>query len=113
MDLFSDYRVVVRNARGQYLAEDSTRRFFTDDRSQAMVFNFRTDNVQEQLEAILKEQGVLLTADPVPPEEIYETCDRCKELFMPYMTFFDGKQFLCADCRAARCGVQAAAMTKG
>jgi formylmethanofuran dehydrogenase subunit E len=36
----------------------------------------------------------------VPPEEIYETCDRCKELFMPFMTFFDGKQFLCADCRS-------------
>ena len=44
--------------------------------------------------------GIALTAEPVPPEEIYETCDRCKDLFMPFMTFFDGKRFLCPDCRS-------------
>jgi hypothetical protein len=102
MNLLTDFRVVIRNPRGQYLTDDATRLFFTDDRTQATVFNFRADEVEQQLELILKTQGVMLLAEPVPPEDIYETCDRCKELFMPYMTFFDGKQFLCADCRSAR-----------
>ncbi len=101
LDLLSDFRVVIRNPAGQYLTDDATRLFFTDDRTQATVFHYRGDNVQEQIEAILQKQGVALVADPVPPEDIYETCERCQELFMPYMIFYDGKQFLCAECRAA------------
>ena len=73
--------------------------FFTDNRTAAMVFDYRGDSVPEQLEAIQRTQGITLAADPVPPAEIYETCDRCKDLFMPFMTFFDGKKFLCAECR--------------
>ena len=100
--LRSDFRVVIRNAHGEYLTENDNGVFFTDDRSQATVFNFRSDQVQDQLDFILKTQGIPLVADPVPLEEIYETCDRCKELFMPSMTFFDGHQFLCPDCRGSR-----------
>lgn len=99
--LLTDFRVVIRNPTGQYLMDDSRNIFFTDDRSQATVFHYRGDNVQEQIDAILKTQGVALVADPVPPEEVYETCERCKELFMPYMIFFDGQQFLCTECRKA------------
>ena len=94
-----DIRVFIRNAHGKYLAQDDNGLFFTDDRSTAMVFNYRADGVPEQLETIQKIHGIALAADPVPPHEIYETCDRCKDLFMPFMTFFDGKQFLCAECR--------------
>lgn len=99
-----DYKVFVRNPRGKYLAQDANGLFFSEDRSVAMVFNYRADSVAEQLEVIGKTYGVVLAADPVPPEEIYETCDRCQDLFMPFMTFFDGKQFLCADCRRRASG---------
>jgi hypothetical protein len=94
-----DIRVMVRNARGKYLAQDDYGLYFTEERSVAMVFNYRSDCVADQLETLHKSHGIALAAEPVPPEEIYETCDRCKDLFMPFMTFFDGKQFLCADCR--------------
>jgi len=94
-----DIKVFIRNAHGKYLAQDDNGLFFTEDRSAAMVFNYRGDSVPEQLETIQEIHGIALAADPVPPEEIYETCDRCKDLFMPFMTFFDGKQFLCAECR--------------
>ena len=94
-----DIKVFVRNARGKYLAQDANGLFFTEDRSAALVFNYRADSVPEQLEMIGTTHGILLAAEPVPPEEIYETCDRCKDLFMPFMTFFDGKRFLCPDCR--------------
>ena len=94
-----DIKVFIRNAHGKYLAQDDNGLFLTEDRSAAMIFNYRSDRVPEQLEMIQQTQGIALAADPVPPEEIYETCDRCKELFMPFMTYFDGKLFLCAECR--------------
>ena len=94
-----DIKVFIRNPRGKYLAQDANGLFFTEDRSAAIVLNYEADEVPKQLEAIRKTHGVELAADPVPLEEIYETCDRCKELFIPFMTFFDGKRFLCADCR--------------
>ncbi len=94
-----DIRVMVRNAQGKYLSQDDYGLFFTEERSAAMVFNYQADCVADQLTMLQKTHGIALAAEPVPPEEIYETCDRCKDLFMPFMTFFDGKQFLCADCR--------------
>jgi hypothetical protein len=99
-----DIKVFIRNARGKYLAQDAHGLFFTEDRSAALIFDYRADAVAEQLEVIARAHGIALAADPVPPEEIYETCDRCKELFMPFMIFFDGKQFLCADCRRPPAG---------
>jgi hypothetical protein len=104
-----DHRVFIRNPRGKYLAQDANGLFFTEDRSAALVFDYRADAVAEQLEVIGKTYGIALAADPVPPEEIYETCDQCKDLFMPFMTFFDGKQFLCADCRRRASGRSARA----
>ncbi len=94
-----DIKVFIRNAGGKYLSRDMNGLFFTEDRSAALIFDYQADAVPDQLELIAKTRGIALSADPVPPEEIYETCDRCKELFMPFMTFFDGKQFLCAECR--------------
>ena len=94
-----DIKVFIRNAQGKYLAQDANGVFFTEDRSAALVFNYRSDSVPEQLEMIGTTHGIALIAEPVPPEEIYETCDRCRDLFMPFMTFFDGKRFLCPDCR--------------
>ena len=93
-----DTRVFVRNARGNYLAQDANGVFFTDDRAAAVILSYRADRVPEQLETLQKAHGVSLVAEPVPLEEIYETCDRCKELFMPFMIAFDGRRFLCADC---------------
>ena len=103
-----DYKVFIRGPRGKYLAQDANGLFFTEDRSAALVFDYRADAVAEQLEVIGRTCGIVLAADPVPPEEIYETCDRCQELFMPFMTFFDGKQFLCSDCRRRALGRSAA-----
>jgi hypothetical protein len=95
-----DIKVFIRNAQGKYLAQDANGLFFTEDRSAALVFNYRSDSVVDQLSMLGTTHGISLVAEPVPPEEIYETCDRCKDLFMPFMILFDGKQFLCPDCRS-------------
>jgi hypothetical protein len=94
-----DIKVFIRNDRGKYLAQDANGLFFTDDRAAAVVFNYRSDCVAEQLETIGKAHGIALAADPVPPEEIYERCDTCNDFFMPFMIFFDGTRYLCPDCR--------------
>ncbi len=113
-----DIKVFIHNTAGQYLAGGSTELFFTNDRSLALVLDYRADRVPEQLELIQKTHGITLVVDPVPLEDIYEMCDRCKDLFVPFMTFFDGKHFLCPDCRklASRRGAglnrQPAAITK-
>ena len=99
-----DIKVFIRNAHGKYLAQDANGLFFSEDRSAAIVLSHRADAVPEQIELIGKTCGIPLIAEPVPPQDIYETCDRCKDLFMPFMTFFDGKQFLCADCRSRSSG---------
>ena len=99
-----DIKVFIRNARGQYLAQDENGLYFTETRLAALILNYRADRVVDQLEMIEQTHGLTLAADPVPPEEIYEKCDRCQDLFMPFMTFFDGKQFLCADCRRRASG---------
>jgi hypothetical protein len=95
----SDIKVFLCNARGMYLAQDANGLFFSNDRSVAIVLNYKSDRVEEQLDALRATHGIVLRADPVPVGEIYETCDRCKELFMPWMTYFDGQHFLCNDCR--------------
>jgi hypothetical protein len=100
-EIHPDIRVMVRNAQGQYLAQDSGGVFFTGDRSRAAIFDLEGDQVEEQLSIIRETEGEVLLAEPVPLEELYERCDRCKDVFTPLMILFDGKRFLCADCRNA------------
>jgi hypothetical protein len=94
-----EIKVVIQNPEGKYLAGNAANWFFTDNRSSALIFDYHADRVQEQLDVILQQRGLALSAEPVPLSEIYESCDRCKELFMPSMITFDGKRFFCPDCR--------------
>jgi hypothetical protein len=102
MSELAELKVMVRDSQGKYLAQDPNGLFFTDDRAAAVVLRYQADHVREQLESIRRVYGVALVADPVPLEEVYEKCDQCRDWFMPYMLFFDGSQFLCADCRGKK-----------
>jgi len=55
---------------------------------------------REQLELIQRTQGIVLKPVPLPPWEVYESCDRCERFLVPMETYFDGRQFLCPECRA-------------
>jgi hypothetical protein len=94
-----EMKVMIRNPQGKYLAQDANGLFFTEERKFAVVLRYLADHVQEQLETIRRSYGISLVVDPVPMEEVYERCDQCHELFMPYMLFFNGTRFLCAECR--------------
>jgi len=94
-----DIRVLIHDGKGRYLGGVPEDWFLTQDRSLAMIFSYEADHIAEQLQELRQAYGLELQPEPVPLEEIYETCDHCKELFMPVMTYFDGKRFLCPDCR--------------
>lgn len=94
----ADFKVTLRNPKGHYLAQDDNGLYFCDERARAIVLNYYGDQVQAQLDLLAEEAKVTLEPEPVPPEEIYEKCDRCQDLFHPTMIRFDGSRFLCPDC---------------
>ena len=55
-----DFRVMIRNAQGHYLARDDHGLFFTNDRAAAMVFDYLADRVAPQLEELQKTRGIAL-----------------------------------------------------
>jgi hypothetical protein len=92
-------QVLIVNDDGQYLAGTATDWEFTDDRRKARVFNFQADRVAERIELVRKAQGRTWIAVRLDPREIFEFCDRCGCRKLAFEMFFDGRQFLCGDCR--------------
>jgi hypothetical protein len=90
--------VRIRNAEGKYLGGRTDKMDFFDDINRAIVFDCRRDHIEQQIEQIRLSHGLVLEAVPVDPKEIHETCDRCGRLALSFQMFFDGEQYLCADC---------------
>ena len=93
-------KVVLRNSAGRYIAGNALNWGFVKDHRKAMVFDYVAHRVEEQLAFLRKWYGIVLEAEPLPANEVYETCDCCDRRMMPVKAFFDGKNFLCHDCRA-------------
>ena len=91
-------KVRIRNPEGKYLASEAAGWGFSEDCSNALVFDYVAHHVAEQLEVIRRSQGLVLEAVEVAPKEILETCDVCQELLSPFNIVFDGKAFRCRDC---------------
>jgi hypothetical protein len=90
--------VVLRDGCGRYLSGQRNTWSFTEDFAQARVFDFIRDRIADQLDALSREHGLVLTVIAVDPLERYEICDACGQRAMPYSIFFDGKNFLCPGC---------------
>ena len=88
----------LRTADGHYLTGGPTEWELTDHLAEAAVFNYLADEIETQLEAVRKSQGVELEVVHVDSHELSETCDRCEITVPPTRAFFDGKEFLCPDC---------------
>jgi hypothetical protein len=93
-------KVLIVNEEGQYLAGTATQWEFTEDRSKARVFDYAKDRVAEQIDLVRKAHGTIWAAIKLDPREAYEFCDRCGCRMVAFRAFFDGTQFLCADCRS-------------
>ena len=96
-----DFKVVIRGPDGKYISGSTRDWGFAEERCRAIVFDYRAHRVEEQLDMIRQVYGLALEAVPLDPEEIYETCDRCKQLATPFRVYFDGRLFLCQACREA------------
>src|SRR5438552_15964441 len=90
--------VVLQDGCGRYLAGQRNTWCFTEDFSQAKVFDFIRDRIAEQVEMLRQNHGLALSVIAVDPIERYEVCDVCGQRSMPYSTFFDGKNYFCKDC---------------
>jgi hypothetical protein len=95
-------KVRIRNPEGKYLAGKDAEWGFSEDSSKALVFDYARHHVAEQLEIIRQSQGLTLEAVEVDPKEVLESCDACHQLFSPFNVIFDGKTFLCRECRSKR-----------
>src|SRR5689334_15887603 len=73
---------------------------FTEDRASAIVFDLFGHRVQQQLAFFRERLGFSLEPVALPPKDVYETCDACQCLLSARQIFFDGRQFLCFDCKA-------------
>jgi hypothetical protein len=93
-------KVLIVNEEGQYLAGTATQWEFTEERSRARVFDYFGDHVAEQIKLVRRAYGTVWIAVRLDPREAYEFCDRCGTRMMAFRAFFDGKEFLCPDCRA-------------
>jgi len=93
--------VVLQDGFGRYLAGQRNSWSFTEDFSQARIFDFIRDRIAEQVEMLRREHGLELSILAVDPLERYEVCDVCGNRNMPYSTFFDGNRFLCSNCSTA------------
>ena len=91
--------VRIRNPEGKYLGGEAKQMAFFDDIRKAIVFDCRRDRIQEQVEFVRETQGIALEVVPVDPEEIQESCDGCGRLALSFQMFFDGKNYLCGNCR--------------
>jgi hypothetical protein len=96
-----DIKVMLCNAKGNYLAGDPKKWGFVQDRARAIVFDYFGDQIAEQIERIESKHGLTLRAVPANPDEIHETCDCCHRLLLPFKVFFDGAKFLCPECKDA------------
>ena len=96
--------VRVRNSEGEYLAGAGGQMEFCSDIKRARIFDCRRDQVELQIGYVRLTQGLALEAEPVDPKEIHETCDRCGRLALSFQIYFDGKRYLCGECRRSISG---------
>jgi hypothetical protein len=92
-------KVFIVNDDGQYLAGTATEWEFTDDRSKATIFDYWGDRVAERIELVRKVHGRVWIAVQPDPREVYEFCDRCGRRLRAMRMFFDGRHFLCDNCK--------------
>ncbi len=101
-------KVRIRNAEGKFLILGYREVWFTGDPKRAQVFDYYRQDIAQQLEDLRESIGIVLEAEPISPNDIYETCDWCKHSAMPQHLFFDGQKYLCHECKAAHPDTRAA-----
>ena len=92
-------KVLLRSLDGAYLAEIEGQWRLTRDRSTARVCDYLRDHIADQLQRLEQTKGLVLLAEPVNARETCETCDQCSRSVPPVNAYFDGKRFLCPQCR--------------
>ena len=94
-------KVVIRTTEGRYLGGDVNNLRLVNDVYGAVLLDPTEIRMEETLLELRNVTGLVFEALPLKLEEVFETCDGCGQMVIPLMAFFDGKKFLCLDCRGA------------
>ncbi len=94
-------KVVIRTTEGRYLGGDVNSLRLVNDIYGAVLLDPAEIQMEETLLELRNVTGLVFEALPLKLEEVFETCDGCGQMVIPFMAFFDGKKFLCPDCRGA------------
>ena len=95
-------KFVVRTPDGMYLSRGQKGLSFVNDIYGAVLLDPKEVKVEDLLLKLQTLTGVLFEAVPLVLEEVFEICDQCAQLAVPLQVFFDGKSFLCPNCRKRR-----------
>jgi hypothetical protein len=95
-------KVLIVNEDGQYLSGTATAWGFTNERSEARVFDYWQDHVPEMLALVKNAHAKVWIAVKLDACESDEFCDRCGSRMAAPAAFFNGREFLCGACRQAR-----------
>jgi hypothetical protein len=83
---------------------------FTDDLSEAAVFNYLGGQVEKNIQAIQQSHGLELEIIHVASHDFSEKCDRCDLAVPPTLAVFTGRQFLCPNCSGSDSPMSCAAL---
>jgi hypothetical protein len=96
-------KVVIRTTQGRYLGGDVNSLRLVNDIYGAVLLDPAEVQMEETLLELQNVTGLVFEAMPLKMEEVFETCDGCGQMAVPFTVFFDGRKFLCLDCRAEGC----------
>lgn len=100
MKELGEIKVVLQSPEGKYLAGSGMNPCLVEEKARAIVLDYFADQVEYKIKVILEHSGIEFRPVALPPGDVYEVCDGCQRLEMPRETFFDGRLFLCAACKA-------------
>jgi hypothetical protein len=97
-------KVLILTADGHYLARKRGGWRLTSDRSEATVFDYPAPGFADEIRRVPDVLGSVFVLQPADSFKADEICDGCGRVVRSSSAFFDGKQFLCPECKKARNG---------
>ena len=91
--------MLVQTLDGRYLTGEGEAWTLTNDWAKAAILDFPALHLADKLKTIPNAAENIFVLVPFDAFSPYETCDRCGRRVRSWKTFFDGRQFLCPQCR--------------
>ena len=92
-------KVLILTADGHYLAQTRGGWRLASKRSDATIFDYPAPGFADEIGKIPDVLGAVFVLQPADSFKADEICDGCGRVVKPSSAFFDGKWFLCPECK--------------